>query len=1044
MICPQCAAENPPEARYCSRCGARLPAETQGQGVPRETIPPPADESRPLEAGQVLDGRFEIVRVLGQGPRGVVYLARDLDLQGREIAIKVFRPEITSDPDLDRALTRGVISWQGLIHPGVVKVYDLRRAGERRFLTEEYVPGKGLDRFLTERGEGRLSLPEACRVGIGILEVLAFAHPETPHLGLTPGNVLVEGEFPEIRVKLTDFAVAGRLEAVRAGGDESASEGAAADIQAIGAVLYELVTGQVPAVPATPPSQVIPGLPTGLDEVLARALDPDPAARFPDAARFRRALVTVAKEAIEAELSQRRQAEERRSRNARPEAEADRAVTDGRLDQALRRYEAVSSPDQPGSGETQERARRRLTRGGRRLGLAAGAALLVAAGVAGYILWRDYTTRQDIKQWTTQAAAAWRQGRFRAARALYLRLARVRPEDQALRRRLKASAAKIEELAQGTAPFIARARLARGQKRLGLARDQARLALKVDPHHPEALRLLAAVTADLKKIKAWLAAAASAWQKKNYQTAGRLYRQVIGLSSEHPVATRRLAQIPALIKARRARVNSLAARAGRALDQRDLTAAEKSYRSLLRLDPNLESARAALARIRRIREQMAGWVARIEKLWQDRKYAAARELFFRASALNAAPPPAPTRSRPAAADRRELRKKIAVALAAGRRALAARKWSAARGLFSRVLKLDPGNAEARQALTLIAARAKQVAAAQAQAKTALARGDLALVAAALRRFEKIDPSHPDAARLKAVLDSGIKSLLDRAQQALDQHRPDQARQLTERALRLRPKDPRGTALGERIKAIQAQVAALLTRIETAQNRKDWTGAGKLIKQAVALDSQNAGLDRLVRRGREVLARLRPLLEKARRAEAKGDLAAAREALRRAAALAPGDRAIAAARDRVKRRLDSRKAVGLKKTARLIKAEKWTQAEKAVRSVLKLDPASASAYAYLGTVRMEQEKFPAALADYDKALKLGLPPAKRAGVHYMRCFVLFRLARLRPAVKACSRAITLAPKRAVYYRARAAIYRRLGLRAAAARDQAAFRRLSRGR
>jgi tetratricopeptide (TPR) repeat protein len=1093
MICPRCGHDNPLPAKFCSHCGVRLPEVASG---PEPSAPPRTAKPEPpaaaawgrLEAGQVLDGRYEIVRMLGEGPRGVVYLARDLDLQGKEIAIKVFRQEITADPELNQALTDAVVSGQELTHPGVVKVYDLRRQGERRFVTEEYVPGTSLDRLLAQRPERRMSLPEACRVGIGILDVLVYAHPRAPHLGLSPGNVMVLGEFPEIRVKLTDFVVSGKLagleiEAGEGGHWYRAPEqlarggatgiGPAADIYSTGAILYELLTGRPPAALAQPPSQVVDGLTPGLDQVLARALDPDPAGRFADVAHFRRDLVAVAKEAVEAELNQRRRAGEDQARIAKLEAEVAKALAEDRLDEAGRLFQALaeSRPDTARQGlariaslqaereesrrqqelaakearEAQRRARRRgLAKAGRRLGLAAAAVVLVAAGVVGYFIWDDYTTRKDVEQWTAQARAARQKGQYRLALGFYRRLAEVRTQDDDLRRRIKTAQAHIKRRAAKAAPFIARAKQARGQKKLGPARDQVDQALKVDPHNPEARRLQAALTADRKKVKTWLAAAETAWAQKKFEAAGRLYGQVVALSAEHPIAAQRLARIAALVKARRAKMDKMAARAAKIWRDKNLPQAEKSYRVLLQAQPDNKAAQAALARIERQRRQVALLMASAETLWQARQFVAARALYLEVQALDATQALAQKRVRQAEVDQAALDKKIAVALAAGRRFMAARKWSEAKKSLGRVLQLDPANTEARQALKVVQARINEIAAAEAQAKTALAGSDLGQVAAALKRLQKLAPSHPAAARLKKAWQAGIQSLLKRARQALGQGRVDPAQKMTDQVLKLSPGHGPATALRAEIKAVGAKVAGLLKQIEATQKKKDWRRAGELIKQAAALDAKNPGLDKLAQINRAALAKLNPILDSARQAETRGDLTAARRDLQRAAALAPGDEQIAVAVKKLAGRIERQKTDGIKTAARLIKAEKWAEAEKSCQAVLVLDPKAAAAYAYRGTARLEQGKFLAALADFDQAIGLGLPSARLAGVQYERCFVLFRLARHQEAARACTRAINLAPDRAAYYRARAVIYRRLKMNRAADKDMARYKKLSRGR
>ncbi|MBU1741754.1 MAG: hypothetical protein KKC37_09425, partial [Proteobacteria bacterium] len=448
MTCPQCAADNPPGAAFCAHCGASLPTPLESDSplasTGPEDRPGPPDVVWPLSPGVVLDGRFEIGRRLGEGPVGVVWLARDRELQGKELALKVWRPELV--PDVRARLIDGIIRCQTLSHSGVVKIFNLRRHGDLWFHTQAYVPGVSLDRVLAERREAghAFSVGETARVVIGILDILQSAHGTTPHLGLKPQNVMVLGQFPEVEIKLTDFAVSGgastpetldgeaapylapeqRAGIGRAEGDEpGVPAGPAADLFATGVMMSEMLTGHPPQAPAESPSTPAPGLSPGIDAVVARALDPDPTRRFATAGQFRHALAQAALAAVEAEMTARRQAEARQKKIAPvepPREEPERPRVD--KDQGR---PPVRPPAKPGRKKI-------LVRAGAALVLA----MAVAAAVAGYVAWDDYRTKRNVKRWTTQAAAAWKHKKFRRARHLYLRLAEVRPDDRAVRVRL--------------------------------------------------------------------------------------------------------------------------------------------------------------------------------------------------------------------------------------------------------------------------------------------------------------------------------------------------------------------------------------------------------------------------------------------------------------------------------------------------------------------------------------------------------------------------------------------------------------------------------
>jgi WD40 repeat protein len=272
-----------------------------------------ADElgaSASFAALEVGDGeRYTRVGLLGVGGMGRVYLARDRRL-GRMVALKE-----AHDPGLARRLAREVRVTAGLEHPGIVTVYDEGRGGDGRpFYTMRLMRGRALSRVLSERSgaSGRLELLshylDAC-------QALAYAHAQgVIHRDLKPANIML-GAFGETQV--VDWGLARRLGDTVADADETsvdeADPGATragavlgtpaymspeqargepadrrSDVWGLGAVLHELVAG-VPPVRAQPEAAtqplraLAPGAPAELAAIVARALAPEPADRYPDA-----------------------------------------------------------------------------------------------------------------------------------------------------------------------------------------------------------------------------------------------------------------------------------------------------------------------------------------------------------------------------------------------------------------------------------------------------------------------------------------------------------------------------------------------------------------------------------------------------------------------------------------------------------------------------------------------------------------------------------------------------------------------------------------
>ena len=269
---------------------------------------------------------------------GVVYEAHHVDL-GRVVALKVLPKERCRSPELENRFRREARTSARLRHPNLVQLHDFGVSTDGRpYYAMELLEGETLDSYL-ERERG-MDWREAARIGMEICTALEAAHAAAlVHRDIKPGNVFLTREG---KVKLLDFGVVqieaeekpvireGEGDAVRLVGtaEYMAPEQAAgealderADLYAVGAVLYELVTGRLPHVAETTMAlidkklRIIPesprerapgrGIPAGLDRAVMRALTRFPAQRYKTAVEMRTAL-DAALHAPERERTMRR------------------------------------------------------------------------------------------------------------------------------------------------------------------------------------------------------------------------------------------------------------------------------------------------------------------------------------------------------------------------------------------------------------------------------------------------------------------------------------------------------------------------------------------------------------------------------------------------------------------------------------------------------------------------------------------------------------------------------------------------------------------
>ncbi|MEV1036885.1 MULTISPECIES: Stk1 family PASTA domain-containing Ser/Thr kinase [unclassified Streptomyces] len=256
--------------------------------------------------GQLLDGRYRVDARIAVGGMATVYRAVDTRLD-RVLALKVMHPALATDASFVERFIREAKSVARLAHPNVVAVFDQGAQGQYVYLAMEYVAGCTLRDVLRDRGalqpRAALDILEPVLAALGAAHRAGFVHRD-----MKPENVLIGDDG---RVKVADFglvravgtvtnttgSVLGTVSYLAPEQIEDGTADTRTDVYACGVVLYEMLTGSKPHGGETPaqvlyqhlnepvpaPSAAVPGLPAGLDDLVASATARNPEARPFDA-----------------------------------------------------------------------------------------------------------------------------------------------------------------------------------------------------------------------------------------------------------------------------------------------------------------------------------------------------------------------------------------------------------------------------------------------------------------------------------------------------------------------------------------------------------------------------------------------------------------------------------------------------------------------------------------------------------------------------------------------------------------------------------------
>ena len=265
--------------------------------------------------GQIIDKRYEVLSVIGEGGMAVVFKARDL-ITERIVAVKVLNESADTDGHALKRFLNESKAIAMLSHENIVKIYDVSVGKELKYIVMEHVDGDTLKGYMDKKGK-KLSLEETISFTEQILLALEHAHSKgVIHRDIKPHNMMVlKNGF----LKVTDFGIAktpsgdtismtdkalGTVHYISPEQASGKATGTFSDIYSVGVMLYEMATGTLPFNADTPvsvamkqinddpepPTSVCHDLPRGMEQIILKAMNKDPEKRFKSAHSMLRAL----------------------------------------------------------------------------------------------------------------------------------------------------------------------------------------------------------------------------------------------------------------------------------------------------------------------------------------------------------------------------------------------------------------------------------------------------------------------------------------------------------------------------------------------------------------------------------------------------------------------------------------------------------------------------------------------------------------------------------------------------------------------------------
>jgi serine/threonine protein kinase len=268
-------------------------------------------------AGEILGGRYELMEPIGRGGMATIYRAMDKRMN-RVVAVKVLREVYSTDRKFVTRFQMEARAASSLAHPNIVQVYDYGQSNDSYFIVMELIQGTDLRRFL--RTHHVLEVEQAVTIAHDVALGLGAAHRRSiVHRDVKPQNIMLSSDGV---IKLTDFGIASMYKDISAerltttgmtlgtvqyyAPEQAQGEivKPAADVYALGIVLYEMLTGKPPFDGDTPvsvavrhiqdlpdpPSNKNPRIPRGLETLILRCLEKDPRDRYSDGETLAKAL----------------------------------------------------------------------------------------------------------------------------------------------------------------------------------------------------------------------------------------------------------------------------------------------------------------------------------------------------------------------------------------------------------------------------------------------------------------------------------------------------------------------------------------------------------------------------------------------------------------------------------------------------------------------------------------------------------------------------------------------------------------------------------
>lgn len=270
--------------------------------------------------GRTIANRYEIISKTGVGGMATVYIAKDKVLN-RDVAVKVLKDEFTTDDEFVKRFNSEALAAASLTHPNIVSIYDVGNEDGIYYIVMELVRGKTLKQIITE--EGALPWKWSVNIAIQIASALEMAHKNNiVHRDIKPHNIIITEDGI---AKVTDFGIAKAVSnstitafgttigSVHYFSPEQAKGGytdAKSDIYSLGVVMYEMLTGKVPFDADTSvsvalkhmqeepkePSEINENIPRAVNDIILKAMEKEPMARYQTATAMIRDLSKALKE----------------------------------------------------------------------------------------------------------------------------------------------------------------------------------------------------------------------------------------------------------------------------------------------------------------------------------------------------------------------------------------------------------------------------------------------------------------------------------------------------------------------------------------------------------------------------------------------------------------------------------------------------------------------------------------------------------------------------------------------------------------------------